>query len=633
VTLPSHASLFTGAYPAAHGVHDNGSYRLDRRHQTLAETLRARGYRTGAFIGSFALDSRFGLDQGFDVYDDYYGDARGPDGFGVSERPAPAVLGPALSWIRESPRQRWFAFVHLYDPHAPYDPPSPYRERHAREPYSGEVAYVDDSLGDFLSRLREVGALANTLVVVTSDHGEGLGEHGEKTHGMFAYDSTLHVPLLFAWDGALPRGLRVHARVRLIDVAPTILDLAGLARPAEGALEGESLAALARGEEEGSDRDSYFEALSFHLNRNWAPLTGIYQGPLKYIRLPIPELYDLSADPRESRNLFEPGLPEARSLAAALENIAPDVLSKLEPGSLDEETAARLRSLGYLTSPSSSREGREYGVDDDPKRLVHLSDKLDAGVAAQLAGRPEEAIRIFREIIAERPSFSNAHANLAEVLAARGSVGEAIAVLEAALASGAKTPTMLARLGFYLQQGGRVEESLRVLEAAIEDNPSHAEAYNYLGIALARLGRHREALEAFGKLLELDASYATAYSNIGSVHLATKDFESAERDLRKALSIDPALARAWNGLGVALAGTGRESEAIDAWRRSIEIDASQSDTLYNLGTLLTRLDRFDEAIVYLERFVAQAPAESEEAAKVRRLVQALRRARSEDRAR
>jgi arylsulfatase A-like enzyme/Flp pilus assembly protein TadD len=623
VTLPSHASLFTGAYPTLHGVHDNGSYRLESRNQTLAETLRGHGYRTGAFIGSFALDSRFGLDQGFEVYDDYYGDARGPEGFGISERRASSVLAPALSWIEEASPQRWFAFVHLYDPHAPYQAPSPFRERYAREPYSAEVAYVDQALGEFLSRLREAGALVNTLIVVTADHGEGLGEHGEKTHGMFAYDSTLHVPLVFSWEGRLPRGRRVGARVRLIDVAPTVLDLVGLGRPPVSEQAGESLAALARGEEEGKDRESYFEALAFHLNRNWAPLTGIYRGKLKYIRLPIPELYDLSADPGESRNLFEPGLAQVQPLAAALEEIAPSDLTGLEPGSVDEETAARLRSLGYVSSPSPSRERREYTMDDDPKRLVGLSDKLDAGVAAQLAGRPHEAARLFREIIAERPSFSNAHANLAEVLAADGKIDEAIAVLESALARGARTPTMLARLGFYLQEGNRVEESVRVLKAAIDENPSHAEAYNYLGIALARLGRHREALEAFGKLIELDASYASAYSNAGSVHLAMKDFGTAERDFRKALSMDPNLARAWNGLGVALASTGRHSDAVDAWRRSIEIDASQPDTLYNLGTLLTKLDRFEEAIVYLEGFVAHAPAESEEVSKVRRLIQAL----------
>ena len=228
ITLPSHASIFTGAYPIAHGVRDNGAFRLAEEKVSLAETFGAAGYRTAAFVGSFALDSRFGLDQGFELYDDFYGDTGGFNDFSISERVADDVLKPALAWLSEQNDSSWFAFVHLYDPHAPYVAPVTFRQAHPEDPYAAEVAYIDDALGRFLEALRERGLLDNTLIVFTSDHGEGLGEHGEKTHAMFAYDSTLHVPLILKWEGVLPESRRVPSRVRLIDVAPTVLEMAGL---------------------------------------------------------------------------------------------------------------------------------------------------------------------------------------------------------------------------------------------------------------------------------------------------------------------------------------------------------------------------------------------------------------------
>jgi arylsulfatase A-like enzyme/Flp pilus assembly protein TadD len=623
ITLPSHASILTGTYPFSHQVHDNGSYRLAAEKESLAERLREHGYRTGAFVGSFALDSRFGLDQGFDVYDDLYGEAGGLIEFGISERPANAVLEPALSWILESRARKWFAFVHLYDPHAPYAPPDEYRSR-AANPYDGEILYVDDALGDFLGRLREAGALENTLIVLTADHGEGLGEHGEKTHGMFAYESTLHVPLILSWPGALPPG-RVKSRVRLIDVAPTVVEVTGA-----GSLEGysgESLVPLALDPAEGRDRESYFEALSFHLNRGWAPLTGLYRDDRKYIRLPIEEMYDVSSDPAEKTNLFRAGSPEAEQMSQALDALVPADAAASGGAArpeVDEETAARLRSLGYIVTPGNRSPSR-YTAEDDPKNLLHLADKFDEGIAAQLAGRPDEAMRLFREILAERPSFANAYANLAHVLAEQGRFEEAIGVLELALAKGAETESMLSRLGCYLQEAGRLEDSARVLETVIRANPDDAEAYNFLGITYARLGRRDDALRAIEHLLTLDPSYASAYVNLGSIHLAASDFTSAETSLRKALSIDPKLATAWNGLGVALASTGRGEEALDAWRRTIDLDPREYETLYNLGTLLTKLNRFEEAIGYLERFVAEAPPSrfAADIPKVKRLIEVL----------
>jgi tetratricopeptide (TPR) repeat protein len=605
---------------------------LDDRHETLAESFKAKGYRTAAFIGSFALDSRFGLDQGFDHYDDFYGDSSGYGDFGISSRPADEVLQPALSWLEQSGNERWFVFVHLWDPHHPYTPPHPFDERYPDDLYTGEVAYVDDALGRFLSELDAGGMLDNTLIVFTGDHGEGLGEHGETTHGMFAYESTLHVPLILNWQHVLPEGRRISSRVRTIDVAPTILELAGLDPvPAQ---QGQSLVPLIREPSTAPDRTHYFEALSFNLNRNWAPLTGLYEGNLKYIDLPLPELYNMDVDPGETRNVYDKEPEESgrmkAALAAYIEAHSTEESRNIQTSEVNAETVARLRALGYVVAANPSGNTNEYTEDDDPKRLVRLSNKLDQGVAAHAAGRSEEAVRLFREIIEERPSFAIAYTNLAHVLQDTGRVAEAIEVLESALEKGYTTRTMMGRLGLYYQEAGRLEKSVRILETVIENDPTYAEAYNYLSVSYARLGRTREAIATNEKLIELDPSYASAYSNLGSIFLGVGRLEEAEEHLRQALELDPRLATAWNSLGVVHAKLGKQTEAIADWIRSVELNPRQFDTLYNLGTLLTQLNRFEEAIPYLEQFVRTAPKDryGSDIPKVKRLIQELKTAQT-----
>jgi arylsulfatase A-like enzyme/Flp pilus assembly protein TadD len=645
ITLPSHASLFTGTYPIFHGVRDNGSFRLDDEHVTLAETFEGAGYRTAAFIGSFALDSRFGLDQGFEHYDDFYGDTGGyrlvrlqegaaePGGrefydYTISERPADDVLGPALDWLIGLGDEPWFAFIHIWDPHHPYLPPSPFRESHPDDLYTGEIAYVDEALGRFLRELEEAEELSNTLVVLTADHGEGLGEHGEKTHGMFAYESTLHVPLILQWQDVIPARRRVPARVRLIDLAPTILELAGL--PPQETHQGESLVSLILDPSGEEGREIYFEALANNLNRNWAPLTGVYNGSFKFVDLPIPELYDLETDPKENRNLYEEQEDKGRELRSSLQQVvaafSTEESRKAETENLDSETVSRLQALGYVVDPAEKPVVKAYTEEDDPKRLVHLSDKLDDGLAAHRAGRSEDAIRLFREIIEERPNFANAHANLAHVLHETGRSREAIAVIENALRNSVRTRTMMGRLGLYLQEVGELEKSADVLETVIEDDPSYVEAYNYLSVTYARLDRPRDAIRMVRKLLDLDPTYASGYSNLGSIFLSFDRLADAEKNFRRALDLDPRLARAWNGLGVVYAKTGRSEEAISAWTRTTEIDSGQFDTLYNLGTLLIQLNRFEEALPHLEQFVRTAPRDryGSDIPKVQRLIARLK---------
>ncbi len=611
LTLPSHASLLTGIYPIAHGIRDNGAFRLAPVHRTLASLFHDRGYRTGAFVGSFPLDSRFGLDQGFDVYDDVNGEGAFYD-IKIAERPADEVLKPAAAWIEKTAGDPYFAFVHLYDPHSPYEPPPPFAERFGSDPYTGEIAYVDDALGRFLSRLRASGRMDNTVVVITSDHGEGLGEHGEKTHGMFAYDSTLHVPLIFHWKDSLPRGLRVSARVRLIDVAPTLAMLAGL--PAFPGFQGEPLLEALANREPGPDRESYFEALSFNLSRNWAPLTGLYRERFKFVQLPIPELYDLEADPGETENLLpSKSADEARmrqALGELVRGKGSDEAREAAKAEPDAETVARLKTLGYVVG-EMDRDSTPNGftAEDDPKRLAPLADKLDAGTNARIEGRPEEAVRLYREILRDRPTFTRAYILLAHVLEGTGRVDEAIDVLQQALARGQEAAPIFGMLGWCLEKAGRAKEAIAMLRIALDKEPGNVEAWNSLALAHAQLGDREEALRALESLLAIDPAYPSAHVNRGMVLLEVKNYSEAEQSFRRALARDDRMAEAWNGLGVAEAGMGRDTEAVDAWKRAVELDPSELDAMLNLALLLRRLHRESEEALYLERFLREAPPE------------------------
>ena len=378
LTLPSHASLLSANYPTRNGVHDNGTFTLGEV-PTLAASLRSSSYRTAAFVGAFVLDARFGLDRGFDVYDDRMTGSSAD--LEVVQRTAEQVLEPAAQWIQaDQPsavsHQPFFAWVHLYDPHEPYSPPEPYRSRYASDPYGGEIAYTDAALGSFLDRLRDSGRLASTLVVVAADHGESLGEHGERTHGLFAYDATLRVPLI-VWAPQKIRAAVISSPARLVDVAPTILDLVGGA-PLER-VAGRTLRPAIAGEPV-DDPGSYFEALNANLTRNWAPLRGIVSGGLKLIDLPLPELYDLAADPQEQRNLYAQQRERARPLEAQLDRVTSAAAAPAARPSIDADAEARLRALGYVVS-SAPKPLRTYTTADDPKQLVQLNAALDEAAA------------------------------------------------------------------------------------------------------------------------------------------------------------------------------------------------------------------------------------------------------------
>jgi arylsulfatase A-like enzyme/Flp pilus assembly protein TadD len=605
LTLPSHAALMTGAYPFHNGVRDNGTFRLDASKATMAKALKATGYRTGAFVGAFVLDARFGLNAGFDVYDDRM--TGSGTALEVVQRPAEQVLAPAADWIlgggaprtpnaataprtptpepsnsTQHPEPRslrpdvWFAWVHLYDPHEPYEPPEPFRSRYASDAYTGEVAYTDAAFGQFLDRLRASGALARTLVIVTSDHGESLGEHGERTHGLFAYNATLRVPLIvWATEGFEP--VVVSARARLVDMLPTVGDLLGIDAPDS---DGRSLRAALDGRTTLPDSPSYFEALNANFTRGWAPLRGVILGTTKLVDLPIPELYDLAADAKESRNIYPAERERARPLEAALDRFGA-ANAAAAPAPMDPDAEARLRSLGYVVGTTAKPSAR-YTAADDPKRLVHLNAALDDAMAKWSQGDAAQAIATLRQVIAERPDLTVAYDRLAFMLRATGRAPDGVKLLDEAARAGHADAGLLRSLGTLLRDTGNLARSASVLEALVQKDPNDLQSADALGQTYARMSRMGDAERLFRHVLGGSPNAATTWNNLGTLYLAANRNREAVDALSRAVAIDPALAGAHNGLGVAYARQGEVQRAVNEWQEALKLRPDFEDARANL---------------------------------------------------
>ncbi|MCJ7485476.1 MAG: sulfatase-like hydrolase/transferase [Candidatus Aminicenantes bacterium] len=612
LTLPSHCTLFTGFLPLTHGVRDNGE-RLRSTPVTLAEIARGQGYATAAIVGAFPLDSRFGLDRGFDTYDDFYGSRNRVQDMAFVERRAAEVNRKAEEWIRAHNREPFFVWVHYFDPHAPYDPPPPFDREFAGREYDGEIAYADECLGKLLAVLRDSGRADDTMVVLTSDHGEGLGAHEEKTHGIFIYDPTLHVPLIIAGPGPLPRGRIVDAQVGLADILPTVLDLMGW--PLQKDLPGRSLVPMMTRQGAGREdfeRALYIESMAPLLGRNWAPLRGVRTSEWKYIDAPTAELYDLKADPGEAVNIHDSRPEIVRRFRGEMEAIikqqpAPPFETAPNPH-VDREARQKLQSLGYLShgvAPATTPR-------PDPKTMIGLDNLLSDAVNASETGRLEEAAAIYKDILRRQPDYIIGYDYAAYNLTKMGRGGEAVRLLEDAVGRGLGTDQLLAHLGLYYQEAGRLDESIRTLEKALALNQFVAEAHNDLGVSLFKSGRVDEAVGAFRQSLALDSNYAMAMNNLGNCYLARKSYPEAAEQYRAAIAVDDRLASAHNGLAAVYYRQGRVAEAEALWEKSVEIEPRQTEALYNLGRAYLRMGRKKDALRLFELFVQYASPQQDD---------------------
>ena len=586
VTLPSHANILTGLYPYQHGIRDNAGYKLDPKFATAATLLKQKGYATGAFIGAFPLDARFGLTRGFDVYDDKYPEGKGRLDFKVAERSAEEVLAAAAQWWRAQRGPR-FLWAHVYDPHAPYAPPEPFAARYAGRLYLGEIAYVDSMLSRFIAPLIQ----PETMVIVTADHGEALGDHGELTHGLFAYEATLKVPLL-ARDPASLKGRSDNRPARHVDILPTLLERAGITKPTE--LPGQSLLAQRPG-----SSTTYFEALSASLNRGWAPLVGMIDQGHKYIDLPLPELYDLAADPAEASNLVSERRRVTTQLRSSLAAAAPKPAGDR---SLSPDQTAELQSLGYLAGSAAKK---SYTVDDDPKKLVEIDGMMHGMVEMYQRGERAQAIETGRQIVQRQPDMVVGREMLAFMLQEAEQPEAAIATLQEAVKRGSATESLKIRLGLLYSETGRAKEAVEIL--APFANKDEVDVLNAYGIALSDVGRGDEATRQFERVLAVDPTNATAHQNMGIVALRAGNAQLAEQHLTRALAIDAQMPLALNTLGVVYARSGRPAQAFDAWRKATAIDPRLYDALFNLAVVAGQNERWDIARQSLQQFIKTAP--------------------------
>jgi arylsulfatase A-like enzyme/Flp pilus assembly protein TadD len=571
LTPPSHASIFTGLNPPTHKVRDTGGFVLSPSIPTLASLLQQQGWDTAAFISSAVLKKKFGFEHGFAVYDDQMprpGNAQ--DFLEDAERRAGDTVDHAIKWLEGRSDKPFFLWVHLYDPHAPYAPPSPFREQYKDRPYDGEIAYTDHEIGRLMEGLRRKSPVEKTLVAVLSDHGESLGEHGEFSHGVFLYDSTLRIAFLLAGPG-VPPGLRVPQQARTIDFLPSILELMGGAAPA--GIEGSSLVPLLHGKDANS-AISYAETLYPKINLGWAELRGIRTNQWKYIRAPKPELYDLSRDPQESKNVLAEHASEVRMLEAQLAAASHSAGSeKVETTPMDERTLEQLKSLGY-TSGFTSRSYDLNGQGADPKDRVAILKLMDA------AEQPRSGL----------------------------SAGQRIESLQQAVRLDPSNPLLYYSLGAKLEKAGRYDEALKLYRAALENgiDKGHGRLHSRLGDLLVHLGKKAEAIPEYEESVRMNPSDVSTQANLATAYLERGRLADAERVLKGIVAIEPDNAAAQNGLGVLSIQRQDGNAARGYFERAVALDPELVDAHLNLGLLYKMAGDKARARASFEQFLAKA---------------------------
>jgi choline-sulfatase len=588
LTLPSHTTLLTGLLPPAHGVRENGNV-LNETHTTIARLLKDRGYQTAAFIGAFVLDRRFGLGRGFDVYDDKI--PRDPNATEKleAERPAAAVIDAALTWFASqhpaapgtqhqhpapstqhqhpAPSTQhpapFFIWIHLYDPHAPYVVREP-RATSDEQRYDSEVGYADAQLARLLTRLREQSQLANTVILAAGDHGEGLGEHGERTHGMLLYDSTLRVPLLVAGPGVQQQ--KRDEPVSLVDVGPTILAIAGVTAP--DVMKGRSLLGSSgsrRGT--GSTEPEVYAETEYPRVAGWSPLQALTDGRWKTIRASREtELYDLKNDAREQNNLASTQESTATAMATRIDAIHASGASSTSQA-VSAEAQERLRALGYVASSARPASGSNA-----PNPAANVSDwNAFEDALSRLNRHDHVAVRAALNQLATRhPNALVFQTTLATALRESGKPADALAIYRAAASRWPTDATLLHDLAVAAREAGRLDEAIQADQAALALEPGSPTARNGLGLLAIDQGRNQDAVHQFTEATQTDPNNASYWTNLGNAKRAIGDRGGAEQAYRKGLGIDATSPDAANGLGVLLVEANRPSEAVDWFRRAVE---------------------------------------------------------------
>jgi arylsulfatase A-like enzyme/Flp pilus assembly protein TadD len=573
-TLPSHANILLGTSPLYHGVHDNLNFVVRENFLSLAEHLKANGYETAAFVGAYPLDTRFGLDQGFDTYNADY-----PHDYNLElwalERRAEEVVDKACEGIK-SAEFPWFVWIHCFDPHFPYEPPEPFKSQFASNPYDGEVAYVDLMMGKLLKFLKDEQLFDETVIIFTGDHGESLGQHGEPTHGFFAYNSSIWIPFIMKVPGIMPNN--IEQNVSHLDIFPTICDVIGVQKPPF--LQGKSLLPVLEGKKL-SDRTIYFESMRPFYSHGWAPLMGFIHNNEKFMESPIPELYDLGKDFDELVNLAEQ--KKLDSYRKQLEKIILDHSSAGNVGAkerADAETVEKLRSLGYI-STSSGSEKNNYGPEDDIKILLPIHNQNLKAIRLHKEGRTEEAKGIFQNLLKSNQNIGMTYAYFSTLLS----------------------------------DEGKIDESLRVLREGLSNFPDMYEIYKLYIKTLRKARKFDEIIENFNEKMYREISVdPLIWNHVGFAYATQEDWENATAAFMRALSLDPRYAEALFNLGevyLSLALKNRDQnlleKATESFKKSIEMDSEYANPYFSLGKIYRQSDDLDGAIYCWEKAVKIQP--------------------------
>jgi arylsulfatase A-like enzyme/tetratricopeptide (TPR) repeat protein len=615
ITLPAHTSIMTGTYPFTHGARDNARFHVHEQNLTLAEVLRDAGFATAAQVGAYVLNREFGLDQGFDTYEDVATARRAwlaatdPT---ASERRADAVAAGAGRWLREHANETFFLFVHFFDPHAAYDPPARFAAQYG-DPYLGEIAYVDEQVGRLLDVLDEHDLARRTLVVLTADHGEGLDEHGEETHAHYVYDATLAVPLIFRCAGVIPAGLRIDAPVRLIDVAPTVLALLGL--PPLPDADGTSLLPLFSNAGTGPARPAYSETFYPKYSLGYSAWYRAWRRDgWKYIHGTAPELYRVSSDPGETDNLAtrEPERvaqmrDELRQLLSEARPVAPSVQHTLTP-----QDRRALQSLGYIDAGGEDMSvAGELAMFDPPgpeprdfAEQNHLMSHAIGFIVAQDLNQAEQTLRKLLEQPSHPQGYWWAHKTLADVLAQQGRLDEAIAHYHKALESRPDDGEAYADLAYALMTAGQLGQALSAYEEALRHPPLFAETHHQYGVALALSGRRHEALEQQRAAVRLDPRFAQAHAETGALLAAMGRVAEARAAFEHAVELAPRGARIRLRFADFLLDQQRPSEALGAFEAALRLAPDSAPAHCGLGTAHFAMGRPRQAIENLRTAVS-----------------------------
>ncbi len=604
LTLPAHSSIFTGTYPLFHGVRDNGGFYLDPKHLTLAEVLKEKGYQTGAFVGAFVLDSRWGVDQGFDHYFDNFDLTKYKKiSLDAVQRRGDEVLEAARDWISGNSREKFFAWIHLYDPHTPYEPPEPFRTRYKGRPYGlydGEIAYVDDLVGGFLDFLETQNLTGRTLIIFTADHGESLGEHKESAHGFFVYEAAIRVPLIISLpEVEAGRGLELSEQVQSIDIMPTVLDLVGSDVPP--AVQGRSLVPLIQGGKEKGEPAAYSETFFPRYHYGWSELRSLRQGRLKFIDAPRPELYDVSVDPMELSNLIN----EKASLGYEMKKELDSLIARYSapedelagPQNIDHDSLVKLQALGYIGAfhgSSIRRSGRDLA---DPKDKIELYNEIKQAQFLTSEEKYDLAEKKVRAVLEKDPSILEARYLAGNICFKQKRYEEAGREYRSALDVDPDYYEAIFGLAMVYKENNQIEESIIGFQRCQELDPKDTKPYFHLTDIYQEQGDLEEALRCVRTALGLDPESVFFRNRLGAIYLEMKRYEEAEKEIRAALEVERSLPLQNAHFNLALIHEAREEfhAAVSEYRREQETAPFNFKPDFNLGLLFLKGKLFEEA--------------------------------------